>query len=210
MNKVKYEYGVEYETNGEPPMLDEDVLIEAFFDGEWQGEVKFSELDWSFGKRFCSEVTKFRIVDERYKPKPEEPNWHERGENPPAGTECEVSNCGQDYAWCKIKYMGSSLCVVDHKSHSEQHYHLSSVKFRPIQSSRDKLIDKCTAILAKGVGDCEPDKYLAEQIVNAGWRPVKQQTEDEFVEEITHWNIDYDEAKNLYRSGCRFMEVGDE
>jgi len=58
--------------------------------------------------------------------------WYELGENPPVGTECEISNCGNPYAWCKIRFMGESICVVDHKDYPEQYYHLSSVKFRLI------------------------------------------------------------------------------
>lgn len=60
---------------------------------------------------------------------------------PPEGIECEVSNCGGNYEWCRIKYTGESLCVVDHLHTTEQHYHLRSVNFRKIQSEREKWCD---------------------------------------------------------------------
>lgn len=77
-------------------------------------------------------------------PRPQKPTpWQGPQDGlPPDGTECEVSNCGRDFEWCLIKYMGSHLCVVDHKTHKDQHYHLSSVVFRPIQSEMDKAVAK--------------------------------------------------------------------
>lgn len=42
--------------------------------------------------------------------------------------------------------------------------------FRPIKTEREKGIEALTAILAKGVGDCEPDEYLAAQVYDAGYR----------------------------------------
>ena len=65
---MEYEYGVEYETNGEKPNLPDDVLVNVMFNGKWK--------DWgnycnSVGVWVWSESDKFRIVDERYKPAPD-------------------------------------------------------------------------------------------------------------------------------------------
>lgn len=57
---------------------------------------------------------------------------------PSVGEECEISNSGQPWLWCKIQYMGETLCVVDHKSHNDQYYHLGSVDFRPARSQEEK------------------------------------------------------------------------
>lgn len=71
---MKYEYGVEYETNGEKPDLPDDVLIQQFHNGAWVGELcRWAPIakpvsDWML----WNNVTKFRIVDERYKPKERE------------------------------------------------------------------------------------------------------------------------------------------
>jgi len=70
---------------------------------------------------------------------------------PPVGTVCEVSNCGQHFAWCRVRFMGNSLCVVDLKTHSEQHFHLRSVVFRAIKSDREKWLDE--AVVALGAHD---------------------------------------------------------
>lgn len=61
--KPKYEYGVEYPTNGQKPDLPDDVLVEASdIAGNWAVlMVKVRRLDWSL-------IKSFRIVDERYKP----------------------------------------------------------------------------------------------------------------------------------------------
>lgn len=58
----------------------------------------------------------------------------------PEGTELEVSNCGSKFEWCKVLYMGNTLCVVEHEGGHEQHYHLNSVTFRPIQTDRERFI----------------------------------------------------------------------
>lgn len=58
---------------------------------------------------------------------------------PSDNTECEVSNCGNDYEWCKVVFMGNTICLVDHKTYNEQHYHLGSVKFRPLDHDKYKV-----------------------------------------------------------------------
>ncbi len=61
---------------------------------------------------------------------------------PPVGTVCEVSNCGNPWVSCEILFVGSALCVVKHNNVREQHYHLISVKFRPIKSEYDKFSEE--------------------------------------------------------------------
>lgn len=58
---MKYEYGVEYPTNGVKPDLPDDVLVEQFFMNQWIGPLAFDK--WSWGR-----VVAFKIVDDRYKP----------------------------------------------------------------------------------------------------------------------------------------------
>lgn len=64
---MKYQYGVEYATNGEKPCLPDDVLIHWENKLGESGGCKVGKLAWGFGKAF-SEVVKFRILDDRYKP----------------------------------------------------------------------------------------------------------------------------------------------
>ena len=62
--------------------------------------------------------------------------WNGEG-YPPVGTECEVSNCGQAWKDCVVKFVGTDLCVVNHGSW-EQHYYLNSVKFRPLETPEQR------------------------------------------------------------------------
>lgn len=65
-----------------------------------------------------------------------ETSWNGEG-YPPIGIECEVSNCRNPWVRCLVKFIGTELCVVDHENF-EQHYHLSSVKFRPLETPGQK------------------------------------------------------------------------
>lgn len=172
-----YEYMEEYFCNGKKPKgLNDNVKIQWKHNGyqaTWypvNDSTTVGQLCWQ-GQN-SSPVGKFRIVDERFLPVGD---WYVRGENPPEGTECEVSNCGNKYEWCKILFMGNQLCVVNHKSHSEQHYHLSSVKFRPVPSERELTIGEYTDKIMRD-GNCNGDEmFTIEEAVTLmydyDWRP---------------------------------------
>lgn len=64
--KCCYEYGVEYPTNGQKPDLPDDVVVKVSVKFQYghTGEFEIGERNnWAF-------TESFRIVDERYKPKP--------------------------------------------------------------------------------------------------------------------------------------------
>ena len=63
-NPMKYEYGVEYPTNGVKPDLPDDVLVEQYSlaDNKWH---KGCASLWNWDAKT---IVKFRIVDQRYKP----------------------------------------------------------------------------------------------------------------------------------------------
>lgn len=67
---MKYEYGVEYPTNGKKPELPDDVLVEyknMHHGNEWlKHAFAVGGLVWQ--DHTGDHVTAFRIVDERYKP----------------------------------------------------------------------------------------------------------------------------------------------
>lgn len=213
---MKYEYGKEYETNGEKPDLPGDVEVEWWNRQRknWTGMVTVDSLNWA-GDKISRPVERFRIVDERYKPKDhiadagEKVNdWYERGELPPEG---EVVNYdGEQFEMLAYRHWeGELLAVLYNPAHGfARHVEANPGLFRPLRTERDVLVEKCTSILEKGVGDCEPDKYLAQQIVDAGWRPIKQQTENEFVKE-THDYLPDAMARTAYRAGCRFVDMGE-
>lgn len=99
---------------------------------------------------------------------------------PDVGQECEISNCGNPFEWCVIKYLGEQLIVVDHKSHIDQHYQVGSFVLRPIKSEAEKhrevMIDSLSNVFIN------PGEYVgrqyAEAIVDAGWIKPNPLTDD--------------------------------
>lgn len=64
---------------------------------------------------------------------------------------CWISNCGKPYEWCTPKYMGKSLIIVEHSGGREQHYHLQSVTFMPVDKPAKAVKD-----LAKMLFEASP------------------------------------------------------
>ena len=86
-------------------------------------------------------------------------DYQEEPYTPQVGEECEISNCGNPYIWCKIEYMGKDLCVVSHEIHKEQHYHLSSAKFRKLKTKRDICMDAIKEGLHQSVWEAQIGYY---------------------------------------------------
>lgn len=168
-----YKWGVEYPTNGKKPELPDDVVV----------VVKFSPSDIVWHKDFVQNwrwlaggITSFRIVDERYKPKAEivsaDNSWHERGEFPPAGIECEVNF---KHKWYKTKIVGMNdeFCVFDCRNFSDalyEGYDDPSV-FRPIKTERERFVDAAfLAIRSMGVVIYEEDAPYLSALYDSGFR----------------------------------------
>lgn len=170
-----YKYGVEYETNNKKPDLPDDLVIECFDGSTWWGgyedKLNVGELEFN-----TYATTKFRIVDERYKPKSEQ-SWFEKGELPPVGTECEVLNNALDNAdWvkCVIHFVGKITCVYTSESCTERCAYLDFVKFRPIKSERDKFIEAASVIIHKWqIEHNHSAAKCAEMLYDAGFRAPK-------------------------------------
>ena len=212
---MKYEYMKEYETNGEKPDLPDDVFVRVYCKSSqrWSNFGSDTVESWEW-----EDVLKFRIVDERYKPKPND--WHKRGELPPVGTECEYTKReSAQESWFKcevIAFDGGQPVIKTEKGH----YHRRSASdylFRPIQSDRDKLVEKAKEICKSWDDSC--GKSIPELLVDAGWRPIKQQGEDEFVQHClslmklneysgSEQNAFCTISREAYRAGCRFIEQG--
>lgn len=77
-----------------------------------------------------------------------DPAWHETGDLPPVGTECEWSVNDKCYEACIILFYYSGCVVFDHPKHkgNVRLLKLDDLKFRPIQSDRDKAIEEMTEI----------------------------------------------------------------
>lgn len=173
-----YQYGVEYETNGEKPDLADDVVVEV--------HLKLSSIAGWYGKKDCIsskvgawdwlDIDKFRIVDERYKPKEtvSESNWFERGEYPPVGAECEVLCEGlgrPEWEKAKILFMGEFNVVYKSDSCKERSWITDECIFRPIRTERDKLVEKAVQVMRYSEDEVLSQKGMASALIDAGWRP---------------------------------------
>ena len=178
-----YKWGVEYPTNGKKPDLLNDVLVE--FKSErligWNKN-SVGYVDWIF-------TTSFRIVDERYKPKQPESHgkpsvngakgkpdksWHERGDLPPVGVECEwrpSSPTNANWKRCVIDYIhGDRICVTNADSFKTKQV-LHNVKFRPIKSEREKFVEAAVkAINKSGIEVYSEDTPYFLSLYDAGFK----------------------------------------
>lgn len=101
-------------------------------------------------------------------------NWHERGELPPVGVECEYRyKHQQDANWRrgKIMYIGTDLFVA-FDGHEERAHFVDNAKFRPIKSHREKVIEAACKV------QIEIGKSLFESLYNAGMLVLPQDSGD--------------------------------
>ena len=133
-----------------------------------------------------AEVGKFAIVNshlitrqewqqerDKMSSKPEVDNsWHERGEFPPVGCECEMKHtCWDEFQRVFVLAITKQYVIVSDYStpEIEQHYHLREITFRPLRTEREKAIDELIVL----VGDIEKYPTWRDAIVgiiDAGYR----------------------------------------
>ena len=94
-------------------------------------------------------------------------SWHERGELPPVGCECEYKPAN-DWVKCKVLFAGDDLYVLGVQGF-EICVRVLDVEFRPLRTEREKAIDELNVL----VGDIE--KYPTWRdaiagIIDAGYR----------------------------------------
>lgn len=133
---MNYEYGVEYQTNGQKPELPDDVLVEfKNKDGVWNVSGSDALCSWAWCRSSA-----FRIVDERY-------NWHDRGELPPVGEECEVY-IEQRNCWAKVKVLAVDGDYIVWRNGSDNKSYIGTNKdnVRPIRTEREKAIEAASKI----------------------------------------------------------------
>ena len=165
-----YKYGVEYETNGKKPDLPRNVIVEIKTRDGWKGAGHPSDAVWTWN---WDNALSFRIVDERYKPvepkdnkrariftakdfpglpieQTPEKSWHEKGELPPVGVECEYKFANPSYDWTpvKINYISQKhaifVCLNDGE---EVHTDCFTVnKFRPLKTEREKFVEAAIGV----------------------------------------------------------------
>lgn len=104
---------------------------------------------------------------------------------PEIGDECEAVDysCGNEEYYQKVIFIGGN--PKDKSCGSFKAFSCIdggdlfwSDKFRPLgtqeEIEREEGIKALTEILSKGVGDCEPDEYLAAAVWDAGYRLTKK------------------------------------
>lgn len=212
---MKYEYGIEYETNGEKPDLPDDVLVE-YMRKDWKGWIGVDTAGaWRW--KCC---TSFRIVDQRYKPKEQDMNdWYEKGGLPPVDSECEVLYQG---VWYKTKIVGHNgcyaVCVTDGFCYDSDYIGLSNIFFRPIRTETDELVDEAELDIRSL--SPELDRQVIRKMIGAGYRKIKPMSEGEFVQdalksfdskrfEVSQLKMICESLRKLHRAGCRFLDKGE-
>ena len=142
-----YQWGVEYPTNGKKPDLPAESLKLELKNRHFDTVVQSCDsnfVNWE-------NVKSFRIVDERHKPKDEsssnpqlDNSWHERGELPPVGVNCEAKLNGE---WMPVFVVGKNskgYLVFEPLfdwGFSYDSYGNDALNFRPIKSDRERFID---------------------------------------------------------------------
>ena len=154
---------------------------------KWKSGYDFAVVDkctdGSFYVRWpsvCSSgITKKEWKRERDKmnSKPEvDSSWHERGELPPVGCECEIKHkYWVEFQRVSVLAITSEYVIISgHPTPArEQHYHLRDITFRPLRTEREKAIDEMKSLCAYPGSWCSTYKSFAEALYDAGYRKVK-------------------------------------
>ena len=155
---------------------------------KWKSGYDFAVVDkctdGSFYVRWpsvCSSgITKKEWQQERDKMsgKPEADNsWHERGEFPPVGCECEIKHkCWGEFRRVTVAAITKEYAIVDDDSvvAREQHYYLRDVTFRPLRTEREKAIEEIAELVRDGLVSPEMAKEFAIKMYDAGLNVVKR------------------------------------
>ena len=103
-------------------------------------------------------------------------SWHERGERPPVGCECEIHHeqwPNDDWEIVRIMAITEEYVIVKYHR-CEQHYLLANMKFRPLRTEREDAMEE----IIKAMIDTATAKLrneLTERMRSAGFRMEKPQ-----------------------------------
>ena len=170
-------WGKEYPTNCKKPGLPDDCEYQVKFNGMPKFDsVHRTNKTW---KTIWESVQSFKIVGDCYKPKQPESHskpsadnsWHEKGELPPVGTECEYNSAGDKWHQVEITaHAKLGLCFIEKGCAGENYTSRDASKFRPIKSEREHLIG-----VISSAGNLS-DGMLADAIIAAGWSRDSQES----------------------------------
>lgn len=135
-------------------------------------------------------------------------DWYEKGELPPVGTECEyIVGKHKGYLRCTFVGLNSHGSIVIETVDGEYlTYHDHQIKFRPLCTETNKLIEQ---MMFHG---CQSlNRKEATELVEKGYRKVKLMSRDEVISKIFGLtdNIGMADAATLYDAGCRFIDKGE-
>ena len=131
----------------------------------------------------CHTITRQEWQQERDKMsgKPEADNsWHERGEFPPVGCECEFCNSDDEWAdWLHSVFVGfdstgNGVVSVFGDDKGVLWISNNSTDFRPLRTEREEAIDEIAALVRDGLVSPEMAKEFAIKMYDAGLNVVKR------------------------------------
>ena len=80
-------------------------------------------------------------------------DWHAKGELPPVGAEFEFSYNGSSWDECVMLFNDGITCLMAHRKYPANRWHYkcddSEMRFRPIQTERERWVEKAYDIYAK-------------------------------------------------------------
>jgi hypothetical protein len=146
--------------NGYYKILGEDIYLYHANDQKWIDST-YSRNSFSSKNEFIKSLIKL----------PAQPAWHETGDLPPVGTECEAII---NEEWHKVQILKYNEANIAACHLLESRVDGSNLKwsgdFRPIQSDRDKAIEELTSL----VWGCNEARVTAAKIYEAGFRKPDQ------------------------------------
>ena len=148
-------------------------------------------------------------------------NWYERGELPPANTECEVRIEGQWLPTVVVGHYANEAVVVDPYVTVQRFFCTTANNLRPIRTETDKLVDEALETLKSdytthlSFSDLDL-RMCAEVMIEAGYRKIKPMDKDEFVQdalkyfefEVSQFTLVCEALRKLHSAGCCFIDKG--
>ena len=93
-------------------------------------------------------------------------SWHERGEFPPVGCECDIRHScwnSEKYEKVTVAAITSEYVIVKYATF-EQHYMLKDISFHPLRTEREKAIDAVCEV----IGDVIGGRLIIERLYDTG------------------------------------------
>ena len=100
-------------------------------------------------------------------------SWHERGEFPPVGCECDIRHScwnSEKYEKVTVAAITSEYVIVKYATF-EQHYMLKDISFHPLRTEREKAIEDMSRLMHEH--DSIINDITLGALYDAGYRKVK-------------------------------------